>query len=134
MYDWPQQASDAELDAAAALGGRMHDEGFAVLTFSDLTAGDDTAVLSPWDARVGLLRAGVAEVRYEPTGEEQVADVTRVCGEVWLRAFAANPEAAAVYSTLRRLNHDAALQFALTCAPLLTPNPGTMHRPKRKAP
>lgn len=87
MYDWPQQASDAELDAAAALGGRMHDEGFVVLTFSDLTAGDDTAVLSPWDARVGLLRASVAEVRYEPTGEGQVAGVTQVCGEVWLRPW-----------------------------------------------
>lgn len=84
MEGWPVQATDDELKAAHDLGEALAAQGLVTVDPGELCAGDDTAVMSPWDVRVGLLRAGYTGVRYEGTGEVGIADVTQVGGEVWV--------------------------------------------------
>lgn len=87
MYDWPVQASDNDLAAASLLSDELTAQGFVVVYDGQLcgpVGASSEGLLSAWDARVGLLRAGVSDVRYEPSGERQVADVTQVCAEVWV--------------------------------------------------
>lgn len=88
MDDWPVQATDDELRAADALAERLTAQGLVVITTNDLSGSGRTDApcryVTVAQVRTVLRDCGCRDVRYEPTGETPVADVTQVAGELWV--------------------------------------------------